>query len=142
MKHSFFYFLSSALIPELRTDIAAGTSCNVHLRLILIAAVWATPHKLAVLLDYLYFSVIAAHLAIIRLCIKLGVHNIVVDKLHYLKHRRSVVFVSCPISVLLLDEIFLCNLLTVLFLFIKSSLGKAHLTIHDTISNNLLNYYL
>lgn len=90
MKHSFFYFLSSALIPELRSDIAAGTSCNVHLRLILIAAVGATPHKLAVLLDYLYFSVIAAHLAIIRLCIKLGVHNIVVDKLHYLKYRRDV----------------------------------------------------
>ena len=60
----------------------------------------------------------------------------------YRWHRRSVVFVSCPISVLLLDEIFLYNLLTVLFLFIKSRSGKAHLTIHDTISNNLLNYYL
>ena len=49
----------------------------------------------------------------------------------YRWHRRSVVFVSCPISVLLLDEIFLCNLLTVLFLFIKSRSGKAHLTIHE-----------
>lgn len=39
----------------------------------------------------------------------------------YRWHRRSVVFVSCPISVLLLDEIFLCNLLTVLFSFLHAS---------------------
>ena len=48
MKHSFLNFLSSALVPILCADIATGTSCNVHLCLIAIAAMRTFPNELAV----------------------------------------------------------------------------------------------
>ena len=38
MQDAFLDFLRSALIPILRTDIAAGTSCDVHLCLIGVSA--------------------------------------------------------------------------------------------------------
>lgn len=48
MKHSFLNFLSSALIPILRANVSAGTSCDVHLGLITVAAMGTFPHELAV----------------------------------------------------------------------------------------------
>ena len=48
MKHSLLNLLSSALVPILCADIATGTSCNVHLCLIAIAAMRTFPNELAV----------------------------------------------------------------------------------------------
>ena len=61
MKYPVFDFLCSALIPELCSDVAAGSSGHTHLILITIAAVWALPDKFAVFVIYdLYFSEITA----------------------------------------------------------------------------------
>ena len=84
MKNSFLDFLSSALIPKLSADISAGSSCDIHFVLIGVSAVRAVPDKLSVLiLSYLHFAVISAYLTVIALSIKLGVHNMVINKLHY-----------------------------------------------------------
>jgi hypothetical protein len=60
----------------------------------------------------------------------------------YRWHRRSVVFVSCPISVLLLDEIFFMQSSDGAFSFYKKQLRQSAPHHTSTISNNLLNYYL
>ena len=92
VQNSVLNFLRSALIPELSADIAAGTACNIHLVLILITAVRASPNKFSVLvLNDFYLAVIAAALTVIALCIKFCVHNIIIDKAHYLKHGRNII---------------------------------------------------
>ena len=84
MHYSFFYFLSTSLIPELSTYITAGSSGNIHSVLICIAAVWALPHKLSMYIGYyLYFTVESAFAAIIAFRIKLGIHYIIINMLHY-----------------------------------------------------------
>lgn len=81
MKHPFLNFLSSALIPELSSDISTGSSCNIHLILITVAAVRTLPHKLAVIVNDLDFSVITANLTVVALCVKLCIHNVIVNEL-------------------------------------------------------------
>ena len=92
MKNSVLDLLRSSLIPILRSDITAGTARDVHPRLIAVLAIRAFPNKLSVLiLRDLYLTVITANLAIIALCIQLGIHNIVVDELHNAEHRIDIV---------------------------------------------------
>ena len=81
MKHSLFDFLRSSLIPELRADVTASTACHIHLILITVAAVRTLPHKLAVIVNDLDFSVITANLTVVALCIKLCIHNVIVNEL-------------------------------------------------------------
>ena len=52
MQNALFDFLRSALIPELGSDIAAGTSGNIHLILVAVSAVRAFPDELAVLVGH------------------------------------------------------------------------------------------
>ena len=47
MENSFLDLLGSSLIPELRSDVSAGSSCNVHFVLVSIAAVRTFPDQLA-----------------------------------------------------------------------------------------------
>ena len=70
MQHALFNFLRSALIPKLRANVAAGTSCHVHLVLITIAAAGAGPYQLTVILLDLDLAVPAANLAVIALGIR------------------------------------------------------------------------
>ena len=92
MKHSFLNFLSSALIPILRANVFAGTSCDVHLGLITVAAMGTFPHELAVgIIRYLDLTVKTADLAIVALGIELGVHNVVVDEFHNSEHSVDIV---------------------------------------------------
>ena len=92
MQYPLFDFLCSSLVPILCAYIAAGSSGNVHFILIGIAAVRAFPDKLAMLvLDDVDLAVVAANMAIIALGIKLGVHDIVVNKLHYRQYRVEIV---------------------------------------------------
>ena len=48
MQHAVADFLRPSLVPELGSDIAAGTACNRHLVLVTVAAVRALPYQLAV----------------------------------------------------------------------------------------------
>ena len=74
MKHPVSDLLSSSLIPELGSDIAAGSAGYKHVVLILIAAVGAFPDKLSgfILLNY-HLPVIAAAFAVIALRIQLRI---------------------------------------------------------------------
>ena len=68
MQHPLLDFLSTSLIPELSTDITAGTASYIQLGLVGIAAVRAFPYQLTVLVSFdLDLSVIAAHLTVIAL---------------------------------------------------------------------------
>ena len=50
MQHALLDLLCPALIPELCTDIATGTACDIHLALIAVAAIRTLPYQLAVLI--------------------------------------------------------------------------------------------
>ena len=83
--------LRPALIPELRADVAAGAPCNVQSVLISVAAVRTLPYKLAVIFYYLYLTVKTALLTVVALCVKLGIHDVVVNMLHNCKNSLYVV---------------------------------------------------
>ena len=82
----------TALVPELGADVAAGTSCDIHLRLIGIAAVRAPPDQLVVLIfDDLDFTIVDAHLAVVGLRIQFRIHDRIVDMLHQSENCLNVV---------------------------------------------------
>ena len=60
-------FLGAALVPELGADVAAGTAGHIHLALVGVAALWASPDQLAAFLHNLNFTVPAADLAVVAL---------------------------------------------------------------------------
>ena len=92
MQYSISNLLRSSLVPELTADIATGSSCNVHLCLVTVVAVWTLPNKFAVIIFYNhYLAIIATNLTVVRLSVKFGVHNVVVDKLDNLKNGLNVV---------------------------------------------------
>ena len=92
MHHALFDLLRSALIPELGSDIAAGSSRDIHRILIAVSAVRAFPYELAVLVGHdLDLSVITAFLAVIALGIQLSVHDVVIDELHHIEYRRNII---------------------------------------------------
>ena len=92
MQYSFFNFLCSALIPELCSYVSAGTAGNIHFILIGVAAVRTPPNKLSVVvfLDF-NFAVIAAHMAVIALCVELGIHYVIIDKAHNRKYSFNII---------------------------------------------------
>ena len=83
MQHTVLDFGGAALVPELGTDVAAGTAGNVQLALVAVMAVRAFPHQLAVIFHNLDFTVIAAHLAVVGLGVQLRIHDVVVDELEH-----------------------------------------------------------
>ena len=91
MQNSVLYFAGSALVPILRADISAGASCHVHFRLIAVVTVGTFPHQLALILYHGNLSVKATGLTVVALCIQLGIHDVIVNITHYVKHRRDVV---------------------------------------------------
>ena len=92
MQHPVLDLLRTSLVPELRTDIAAGSPCHTHLRLITVSAVGALPYQLAALILYdLNLTVVAADLTVIRLRIQLRIHDVVINILHHGEHCRNVV---------------------------------------------------
>jgi hypothetical protein len=54
--------LGSALVPILRADVAAGSSCNVHLELVTVAALGALPNQLTVIIGNADLTIKAADL--------------------------------------------------------------------------------
>ena len=91
MQHAVLDLLGAALIPELGADITAVAAGNVQLVLVAVAALGALPHQLAVILHDLDLAVVAAALAVIRLGVQLGVHDVVVDELQHAHDRLEVV---------------------------------------------------
>ena len=92
MEDSFLDLLGAPLIPVLRTDIAASTSCTVHLGLIAVVTVGALPNELAVLIvGDLDLTVEATYLTVVALGVELRVHDVVVDELHYTENCLNVV---------------------------------------------------
>ena len=92
MKDAVFDFLRSALIPVLRSDIAAGASCDVHLRLIAIMAMRTFPYEFPRFVVHdLNFPVVTAYLTIVALGIELGVHDVFIDEFHDGKDGRDIV---------------------------------------------------
>ncbi len=84
--------LCAALIPILRTNIAAGSACYVHLTLIRIPALRTHPNQLSIrILPDFNFAVKAANLTIVALGIQLGVHDVIINKLHDLQNRVDIV---------------------------------------------------
>ena len=67
MQHPILDLLCPALVPELGADITAGAAGNVQLVLVTVAALGALPHQLAVILNDLDLSIVAAALAVIGL---------------------------------------------------------------------------
>ena len=93
MKYTLFYLLCSALIPELGADISTGSSCDIHLILVGIAAIRALPYKFAAFIfDDFYLTIITTALAVITFSVKFGIHNIVVNIFDYFKYGINVVF--------------------------------------------------
>ena len=92
MHNPLFNLLGSSLVPELGSDVAAGSSGHVHLVLVFVAAVRTYPDEFAmfVALD-LDFSVVAADLTVIALGIELCVHDIVINVFHDCQNRLDVV---------------------------------------------------
>ena len=91
MQHAVADFLRPSLVPELGSDIAAGTACNRHLVLVTVAAVRALPDQLTCLiLDDFDLTVIAAALAVIALGIQLCIHDVLIDELHDRQDCRDI----------------------------------------------------
>ncbi len=92
MHNPLFNLLGSSLVPELGSDVAAGSSRHVHLVLVGVAAIRAYPDELAVFVSLNpNLAVIAAHLAVVALGIELGVHDVVVNVFHDCQHRLDIV---------------------------------------------------
>ena len=53
MNDSISDFLSTPLIPEIASNVTTGTAGDIHLTLVTVAAIWALPHQLAVILNNL-----------------------------------------------------------------------------------------
>ena len=91
MQHSVLDLGSSALVPELGADVAAGAAGDVQLVLVAVVALGAFPDQLAVLRHDLDLAVVAADLAVVTLGVQLGVHDVLVDELHDLDNGLEVV---------------------------------------------------
>lgn len=74
-------FSRTSGIESLTTDIAASAPGHVHFGKISVMAVGAFPHQLAIIIDNLDFSVIAANLAIIALGVQFSIHDVIIDEL-------------------------------------------------------------
>ena len=91
MQNAVLDLLRTALIPELSADVTAGAAGDVQLILVAVAALGALPHQLAVVLYDLDLAIVAAALAVIRLGVQLGVHDVVVDELQHAHHGFQIV---------------------------------------------------
>lgn len=87
MNYSFFYFLSSPIVPEMTSDVAACATSDIHLMLVSIPTTWTIPFHIVINLD---FSIETAYLAIIRFNIKFSIHNMIINKSHNLFNSLDV----------------------------------------------------
>ena len=77
--------------PELSSDISARTTRYIELFLVAITTMRAFPHQLTIVLDNLDFPVETAYLTVVALGVEFGIHDVIVDKLHYTTNSLQVV---------------------------------------------------
>ena len=75
-------------VPEVLSEVTAGTAGNIHLAVVLIAALRALP---LVVVIYYYLTIEAAYMAVIRLGVKLRILDVVIDEAYNLLHGIYVV---------------------------------------------------
>ena len=81
----------ASLIPELTSKISASPPHDIHLRLIGVAALGTPPDEFAVrVFDDFDLAIEPARLAVVRLRVQLGIHDVVVDELHDGGHRFQI----------------------------------------------------
>ena len=83
MKDAGLDFLRFPDVPEVFAQIATGPAHNIHLTLVLIMTLGAFPFQVVIDLD---FSVKSADLAVVGLCVKFGILDIVVNKANKVFH--------------------------------------------------------
>ena len=88
MQNSGLDLLGLAHVPEVLAQIAAGAAGNVHLGVVLVAAVGALP--LVVIIDN-DLPVVAADLTVVALGVELGVLDVVVDEADHVLHGLQIV---------------------------------------------------
>ena len=88
MHHAGLDLLGLAHVPEVFTQVAAGTAGDVHLGLVLVVTGRALPLKVGVELD---LAVVAAALAVVALGVELGVLDVVVDEADHILQGLQVV---------------------------------------------------
>ena len=91
MQNAIPNFLRPPLVPELTTNVAAGSPRHVHFGLIHVTALRAAPHEFSIFLHDFNLAVPAAALAVVALGVQLGIDDIIVDELDYPQHRFQVV---------------------------------------------------
>ncbi len=87
MQYTGLYFLRLAHVPEIFAEISAGTAGYVHFTLVFIVADGAFP--LIIVVDN-NFAVEAAHVTIVRLSVKFGILDIVVNEFDNVLYRGKV----------------------------------------------------
>ena len=86
VKDSVLDLLCTSLIPELGSDITAGTSCNEESVLVAVATVRALPHQFAIIVCHdLDLAVIATFLTVVALGVELCIENVVIYESHNFK---------------------------------------------------------
>lgn len=92
MGYAFLDFTGTAWFQNWSADVSAGTTGNVHLGLIGIAAVRALPNQLvAFVLNDFDFAGIAAFTAVVGFGVELGIHDVVINMLDERHNRLQVV---------------------------------------------------
>ena len=89
MQNAITNLFSTSLIPELSSDISARTTRYIELFLITVTTMRAFPHQLAIVFDNLDFPVETAYLTVVALGVEFGIHDVIVDKLHYTNNSRE-----------------------------------------------------
>ena len=92
VQNAVFNLFRTTLVPELRTNVAAGSARNIKLALIAIGAAWALPYQLTIgIFDNLDLAIIGALLAVVALRIELGIHDVIVNETHHANDRLQIV---------------------------------------------------
>ncbi len=91
MHHPVANLLRSALIPELRADVTAGSPRDVHGGLVSVATVRTLPDELAcVVARDANLTIVPAFLTVVTLGIELGVHDMFINVLDNGENRWNV----------------------------------------------------
>lgn len=84
-------FFGATLVPELGANVAAGTTSNVKIFLVAVAAMRALPHQFAIIFHDLDLAVEATFLAVVALGVQFRVHDVVVNVLNHTNNGLQVV---------------------------------------------------
>ena len=88
MEHAGIDLSGLSNIPEIFPQIATGSPCHIHFIMVFVAAVRALPFHIIIDDD---LAILAAHLAVISLCIKFRILDIFVNIFYKFFQCRKVI---------------------------------------------------